>query len=208
MKTYDIKKLVFYSLLYRLCLPCIHIYLMCTQNNVSIFTPMPPGAPYDIMQLFGKKPVSEGIIIESKRVYDEITLDGRINTLRCSYFKDIVPKKKSHIICLWLKDYTHQYYSPGKIDIDETFLLSVGGQSCITNFENFCLLNDNPSQFFEYKFTTPLDQPLKAGVNNIADLQFGNFLKILRHILETKGYTVCQHMTQSPGVINVLDTRI
>ena len=140
--------------------------------------------------------LSEDEFSRCNAFYGEMVLDGRINALRETYFfKGWVPEEKSHTICLWLKDDMGGYYSPGKITVDDTYIISNGIEHVLTQFKH-SFINEG-SRVFEYIFDDKTDSEM-----------FGIFLILLRNTLTFKGYRATQYFDRDPSIIHIIDKRL
>jgi len=127
---------------------------------------------------------------------DEMTLDGRINALReTNDFKDLVPEEASHTICLWIMDDFHGLYSPGKMIIDDSYLVANGADVLLN--EHRRSLNKEGRRPFKYVYSYE-DKNKKLG----------DFLLLLRSTLEMQGYTPAKKTTFDSNVIHIVDERI
>jgi len=145
-----------------------------------------------MMEFFGNKMMTDQERLSCSVFFDEMTLDGRINLLReTENFKNFVPEEKSHTICLWLQDALYGYYSPGKIVIDDTYLLANGAEQLLDEFRRS--FNREGRKPFEYEYSRTKDTK-----------KFGDFLLLLRRTLEMQGYKPSQKINLDVNVINIV----
>jgi len=164
--------------------------------QLNLFTPLPPCISFinntDMMGFCGKTIMTDEECMRCKVFFDEMALDGRINSLReTEYFKNRVPEEKSHTICLWLKNKYCGYYSPGKIDIDDTYLLANGAEQLLDKFRRS--FNREGRKPFEYEYSRKNDSK-----------KFGDFLLLIRRTLEIQGYKPAQKINLDVNVINIV----
>ena len=130
--------------------------------------------------------------------YNEMKIDGRINMLRqTSEFDYFTPEEQSHTICIWVNDGHGMYYSPGNIKIDDSYLISNGGEDVLKMFVKS--FNNEGRRVFEYVFS-------KAQTEE--EEKFGTFLKLVRYTLELQDYPRSMKIQLDPNVINIVDERI
>ena len=123
-----------------------------------------------------------------------MALDNRINSLReTEWFKNWAPEEKTYTLCLWIKDVTGHYYSPGKMIIDDTYLISNGGKKMITEFRQS--FNKEGMKIFQYTYQDSDEEG------------FGDFLMLLRQTILLEGYRVYQNTPLDPDVLNIIDNR-
>ena len=168
--------------------------------ELNVFTPLPPCTSLicypTLMNFYNKRIMTDDLVNQCNTFYDEMLLDRRINFLReTNEFKDWVPEEKSYTLCIWLRDDMGGYYSPGKMVIDETYLVSNGAERLLNLFRNS--LQKEGNKMFEYIYSSSVDNE-----------KFGNFLILLRHTLEMKGYKASQKVHMESDFINIIDNRI
>ena len=168
--------------------------------ELTLFTPLPPCTVLitnkSIMDFCDKRmiTVEEQTICNS--FYNEMTLDGRINSLReTDEFKYFVPEEASHTICLWLRDDFNCFFSPGTMIIDDSYLIANGADTLLKQFKQS--FNNEGTTSFEYVYSSTDDST-----------QFGDFLLLLRSTLEMQCYNPAQKTSFDSNVINVVDKRL
>ena len=141
-----------------------------------------------------KNAISEQDYLQCDLFLREMTLDMRINAFReTEHFKDWVPEEKSHVLCIWLKDDMGGYYSPGKMTIDDSYLIANGGENVLQEFiKSLCR---EGKKVFEYVYSSNDSE------------KFGKFLLLLRNTLEIQCYKPSQKTIVSHDVINIIDKR-
>lgn len=167
--------------------------------TLNVFTHLPPCTEISnnkrVMEFYGKTTLSTKDRIECSSFFGEMALDKRINMLRETLlYKNWVPEEESHTICLWLKDSMGGYYSPGKMTIDDTYIISNGGHKVLYTFQRS--FNTEGKKPFQYVYTSKDSK------------EFGDFLIILRNTLMTQGYKASKTINVDNSLINVIDNRL
>ena len=167
--------------------------------DLTVFTPLPPCTFFmdneDMMNFCGKTMLPLQDRMNCSIFVDEMTLDGRINALReTDSFKLWVPEEESHTLCLWLRDDLHGFYSPGKMIIDDSYLIDNGADTLLQEFRRS--FNKEGKKMFEYVYSATKD-----------NTKFGDFLLLLRSSLEMQGYRPSQKTSFDSNVINIIDER-
>ena len=167
---------------------------------LTVFTPIPPCVSFmdnaDMMNFCGKMMMTDQDRVRCNTFFDEMTLDGRINALReTNRFKPWVPEEASHTLCIWLRDDFNGLYSPGKMIIDDSFLLANGAGTVLEEFRKS--FNKEGRKMFEYVYSTTKD-----------NTKLGDFLLLLRSTIEMQGYKPSQKTSFDNNVINIIDKRV